>query len=507
MKRQGAESAHRWLLLLLGVACAAPAAWAADPRLAAFESGLRPAVEVNGATTIRWSLAERMAHYKVPGVSIAVIRQGDVAWARGYGLLAAGGKQAVDTDTVFSVGSLSKVGAAVVTLRLVDDGQLELDRNVNDYLARWQVSANAYVAAQPVTLRGLLSHTAGLTVSGFPDFAPGEALPDILDVLEGRPPAKTGPVIANYVPGTRARYSGGGVTVEQLVIEDVTGLSFEAAARRELFEPLGMHRSTYVNPLPASIGNIARAHGRDGLPRALPRGWEAMPEAAASGLWTTPRDYARLVIALLDAWRGTPGALLSQELAREMMTEVGPSSFGLGPEMQGRGMQRLFSHSGANESYRAWMEGHLVTGNGAVIFTNGANGSLLRDEIRRAIAHAEGWPVARAITVPDLDLPVATLRPYTGVYVVQPASTLTELRAPEQAAAFTATLHDDRLQLGVPGTPDPLQLVAEGTNRFVDSARGHSHVEFVHDYTGQVSALRLHEGGGIVEARRVQRPE
>jgi CubicO group peptidase (beta-lactamase class C family) len=261
---------------------------------------------------------------------------------------------------------------------------------VNDYLRRWKVPANELTAREPVTLRRILSHTAGLTVHGFADFQPGESLPTVVQILDGTGPAKNAPVRVDLLPGSEFRYSGGGVTVEQLVIEDVTGLEFAEAAREYVFDPLGMNRSTYVNPLPAEHGNVALAHGPDGAPRALPRGWEAMPEAAASGLWTTPSDYARLIIALIESYQGDGDTFLTFEIARDMMTEVPPSIFGLGPEVGGEGPTRNFVHGGANDSYRAHMSGYLAQGDGLVIFTNGARGGELIREIRLAIADA-GW--------------------------------------------------------------------------------------------------------------------
>lgn len=332
-----------------------------------------------------------MAFYGVPGVSIAVIENGAVLWAKGYGVKQAGSNDPIDTETVFSVGSVSKVGAAAITLRLADEGRLDVDRDVNDYLRRWKIPANDLTAKEPVTLRRIMSHTAGLTVHGFADYLPGEDLPTVVQILDGVAPAKNRPVRVDLLPGSEYRYSGGGTTVEQLVIEDVTGLAFTEAARRYLFGPLGMDRSTYENPLPAGHGNIARAHGRDGTPAALPRGWEAMPEAAASGLWTTPSDYAKLIIALIDSYHGRENAFLAQETAHDMMTAVPPGIFGLGPEVGGEGETLNFVHGGANDSYRALMAGYINLEGGLVIFTNGTQGNRLIGEIRRAV-QAAGWP-------------------------------------------------------------------------------------------------------------------
>lgn len=358
-----------------------------EERIAAFESGFGPEGDSRGA-----SVAERMEHYGVPGMSIAVIEDREIAWAKGYGVLQAGGTDPVDTETVFSVGSVSKVGAAAATLRLVDGGRLDLDRDVNEYLSSWQVPEHEFEGA--VTLRRILSHTAGLTVHGFADYQPGAELPTTVQILEASGPSQSPPVFVDIPPGSQFRYSGGGTTLEQLVIEETFGSDFAAAARELVFEPLGMSRSTYQNPIPAEFGNIAKAHDEKGRPRALPRGYEAMPEAAASGLWTSPSDYATMMIAFIESYRGAPNAFLNQELARDMMTEVEPSTYGLGPNLAGEGETRRFSHGGSNESYKAFMIGHLATGDGVVVFTNGARGAELYAEALRSAARAERWDEA-----------------------------------------------------------------------------------------------------------------
>ena len=471
-----------------------------------FETGLRPGVHVEGQPQVRWTLAERMVHYKVPGVSIAVIRDGKIAWAKGYGVLQAGKPERVDTATLFSVGSLSKVATAAITLRLVDAGTLDLDRDVSAYLTRWRLPPNPFTAVRPVTLRGILSHSAGLTLSGFPDFEPGEPLPRIEDTLSGRTPSKTEPVRVATMPGTIASYSGGGTTVEQLVIEEATHGSFEVAARRQLFAPLGMTRSTFVNPLPPAWGNIAKAHDRAGKPVALPRGYEAMPELGASGLWTTPSDYARILIALIDAWRGGGKAFLSMSLARDMMTQVGPSRVGLGPFLDGFGRSRRFSHSGANDSYLAWFEGWLADGNGVVIFTNGAGGGRLRAEIRRAVAAAEHWPESRlSIDVPDVALSPEALAAFAGTYVVTPATGVnaTRLSIVPASVAFRVSVDGDRLILADtrPGVP-PLPLVAADPTNFIPADYPEHRVEFVRGYDGKVERFILRDGDFAVEAVR-----
>jgi CubicO group peptidase (beta-lactamase class C family) len=476
---------------------------AEDARISKFEQSLVPAVRVAGTPAERWKLSERMSHWKVPGLSVAVIRDGKLAWAKGYGVLQVGKPDKVNAQTVFSVGSVSKLGAAAVTLRLAEAGKLDLDRDVNAYLRRWKLPENEFTAIRPATLRGILSHSAGLSVHGFGDFQPGAALPTVIDTLDGRSPATNAPVRVIYAPGTRLQYSGGGVTIEQLVIEEVTGLSFPDAARKHVLDPLGMKRSTYENPLPESHGNIAKAHGDNGEARALPRGYESMPETAASGLWTTPTDYAQLVIALIKSYQGAPDSFISARLAHQMMTEVGRSPFGLGPVLEGEGMDRRFLHGGSNNSYKAWAEGHLATGDGLIVFTNGANGSRLYAEVRRAVALAEGWSqqLSYHVEVPAIALSAGELQEKVGTYAVEPGSNTLGFRHRSAAPAYQILFRDGALYFN-DFDDEPQRLIATAAARFVTENDGSVRVEFVRDYAGKVSGLILRLPSAAIEARK-----
>jgi len=365
---------------------------AAAARLLRFETGVIARMERGQDNPARHTIAARLAHHQVPGAAVAIIRGGEIWAIRGYGTRIAGRKLPIGQDTVFSAGSISKIVNAALILRLVAAGVLDLDADVNDYLQRWRVPASEFTRDTPVSLRAIMSHTAGFNVHGFRDYDPEDDLPTVIETLNGTGPALNDPVALQYAPGTGFAYSGGGVTVSQALIEDVTGLDYETAARRHVFEPLGMTRSTFANPLPASHGDIAHAHDEHGAPAALPRGWESMPELAASGLWTSAHDLACLVIALNDSARGE-GSFLPRTLAADMMTRVPGSWHGLGPRLNGEGATRVFHHGGANNSYRSWMEGHLETGDGIVILTNGTDGHWIYSELRRSAEDALDWPI------------------------------------------------------------------------------------------------------------------
>lgn len=474
--------------------------------LTALEHGLRPTVLKAGESAPGWSLQERMAHHRVPGVAVALLKSGEVVQAAGFGVREAGTNDAVDADTLFSVGSISKMLTAAITLRLVAQGKLDLDRNVNDYLTKWRIPAAPSVPNPRVTLRMLMSHTSGLSVWGFEDYRPGEPLPSLLETLDGKRPAKNEPIRLAHEPGARMAYSGGGVMVEQLVLETVAGTRLESLARAQAFEPVGMPRSTFENPLPASRGNIAKAHDDKGARAALPRGWEAFPELAASGLWTSANDLGAFAGALLRSYRGAD-RFLPQALTVQMMTEVSPSWHGLGPRLDGAGEQRIFHHGGSNDSYRAWIEGHLDSGDGFVILTNGSNGGRLMLEIRNALSDALGHGVNPPIRSIALAPGSVALADYAGAYQLDAAVPI-DVRARLTDSFATdllqVKLNGDTLSLSdKPGAPARALLPLTPT-RFV--AHGDllpPQFEFHRDTRGSVRGLSVERGASHAYYRRV----
>nr|WP_255699144.1 serine hydrolase domain-containing protein [Luteimonas sp. Y-2-2-4F] len=434
-----------------------------------------------------------MAHYGVPGVAIAVIRDGHVAHVAGYGVRDREAPGAVGADTLFSVGSVSKVVAAATALRLVAQDRIELDRDIDAYLDGWQVPPDPDRPGA-ITLRMLLSHTAGLNVHGFQDYLPGEPLPTLLQTLRGESPAKNEALRRVAAPGAGMRYSGGGITVVQKAIEDVSGQPFERAARDAVLAPLGMTRSRFADP-PGGDGDVAMAHDALGAPVARPRGWQSFPELAASGLWTSARDLAAFVAALNGSYR-RDGGFLPQAIARDMMTEVEPSLHGLGPRLGGSGASRYFHHGGANDSYRAWIEGHLGTGDGLVILTNGQRGHALFEEIRAAV-----WDVLDPTFLPllrtqpfDPDGPEAG---FAGDYVLDPG--LPEDLRGNLARFFERGEVRVRPREGglalYAGDGEPLALEAIDPGHYVVLvAPDLVHARFLRDAHGRVHALLVERG-------------
>jgi CubicO group peptidase (beta-lactamase class C family) len=348
-----------------------------------------------------------LERFNVPGASWVVIEDGMVHQTGTAGVVEAGGSQPVAPDTLFQAASISKPIAVLAMLRLVDRGLLDLDEDVNRKLKSWQVPATG--SWQPVvTLRQLASHSAGLTVHGFPGYAEGAPRPRTLQILDGVPPTNTFGVRVDLVPGTQFRYSGGGTIVMQQLLEDVTGTPFRKLVRELVLEPLGMSDSDYAQPLPPELhARAAVAHDERGVP--LGGRWHAYPELAAAGLWTTPADLAKVAIAVQQMYAGADGALLSPQLAREMLTHQIPAGqrigglghLGLGFFLDDAGQR--FGHSGGNAGFSCHLLADRDRGQGAVVMTNGDRGGWVVQRAFAAVASAYGWEgYPLEVETPDL---------------------------------------------------------------------------------------------------------
>ncbi len=381
-----------------------------EARIGRIETALRPTFTIRGEQPRSISLAERMDELNVPGVSVAVFEDGAIVWARGWGLADVAGGRPVNSDTLFQAASISKPVAALAALRMVEQGALDLDGNVNDYLTSWQMPDNEFTADEKVTLRRLLNHSAGTTVWGFPGYGPDEEVPTTTGVLDGT--GNTDPIRVFKEPGESWRYTGGGYTVMQLMVADVAGRPFTEVMRESVLEPAGMSHSTYEQPLPADRRDEAATGYRpDGS--IVDGNYHTYPEQAAAGLWTTPSDLARYAMAIQRANRGESGALLSPETTREMLTP-GMEDHGLGPGIEDGGAR--FGHGGSNEGFRCQLTAFTDGSGGIAVMTNSDNGSPLAQEIILTVAAEYSWPGLE----PDERI-VATLAPeayqrLTGTY-------------------------------------------------------------------------------------------
>ena len=371
-------------------------------------------IVVDGDPIETTTLAELMREHQVPGVSIAVIRNGKIDWARGFGIADVETGRAVTPQTLFQAASISKPVIAAAALSMVQDGLLDLDEDVNLKLKSWKLPTNEYTVEQPVTLRQLLSHTAGTTVSGFPGYARDADLPSTIDILEGR--GNTDPVRVDTLPGSKRRYSGGGYTIVGQLMVDVAGKPYPEILRERVLEPAGMTHSTYVQPLPLARENdAATAYANDGS--AIEGRYHHYPEGG--GLWTTAGDLARFALAIQQSRAGKPGSLLSSHLVSEMLTPV-MNHYGLGLGLSEDGDR--FGHSGANEGFLCVLSASLDDGWGIVVMTNGNGGWPLCELVPMAAAKAYGWSAFEPIRRTRVDIGEAALARIAGTYEILPES-------------------------------------------------------------------------------------
>lgn len=381
---------RRCLVLLLALvtnACADPKLESVDDFIRAVEQP-QHSIEADHDTR---SLTELMEEYRVPAVSIAVIRDFDIHWAKAYGVADTETGVEATVGTLFQAASISKPVVAMAVLRAAQDGLFSMDDDINSLLSSWAVPTSVYTAEQPVTPRGLTTHTAGFGDGfGFPGYFPDEPLPTIVQIIEGQHPSNVGPVRMNKMPMQAMSYSGGGVTIMQLALEDVTNTGFAEYVRGTVFEAIGMQSSTFEQPLTTVRDDVvARAHNRRG--RAMRAKWKVYPELAAAGLWTTPTDLAKFVIEIQKSVHARSNRVLDRRTVQEMLNPVGIGDFAVGFEVKREGDGWYFFHTGSNWGFRNLLIGHKLRGYGLVVMTNADRGDELREIIRRRVANAYGW--------------------------------------------------------------------------------------------------------------------
>jgi CubicO group peptidase (beta-lactamase class C family) len=327
----------------------------------------------------------------VPGMSIAVIRDFDIHWTRGYGLADVTSQARVEPDTLFQAASISKPVAAMAVLKAVQDGKFTLDQDVNTILTSWKVPASDHTARQPVTLRGLLSHTSGTDDGfGFPGYRPDAPVPTLVQILNGEKPSNVGPVLIGRPPLTAFKYSGGAVTLVQLLMTDALKRPFPDMMRDTVLAPVGMRDSAYEQPLSAARDRkAARAHDRTGAARDAK--WHVYPELAAAGLWTTSPDLARFGIELQKSLQGRSNRVLSRAMVQEMATPVGVGPFAIGMQMDKVGEGWYLNHGGSNWGFQCLLLVHKIKGYGFAAMTNADSGGRLIAELRQRVAAAYKW--------------------------------------------------------------------------------------------------------------------
>jgi CubicO group peptidase (beta-lactamase class C family) len=429
------NKAMRHLLLGIGLICLVPlaSAQAAKPqvandaatqlaqRISRVENEIPPISLGDNEPPLRVTLQKLMEVYKVPGLSVAVIDNFRIVWAKGYGVTEAGSPTPVTTKTLFQAGSISKPVAATGALTLVEHGKLSLDEDVNRKLVSWKVPENEFTKDQKVTLRRLMSHSAGLTVHGFPGYAVDQPIPTLVQIFNGEKPANTAPIRVDIVPGTKGRYSGGGITIEQQLVIDVTGKPFPQFMRETVLDKIGMLDSTYEQPLPPGRAALA-ASGTHADGKVVHGKWHVYPEMAAAGLWTTPTDLAKFAIEIALSKQGKANHVLSQAMTQQMLTPQ-IDQIGLGFFLGDKNNPDQFGHGGADEGFQAILTMFSDSGHGVAVMANSDNGIAVGNYLVKSAAREYSWnntpekePAANVLMlITDLRGTPAALQKYSDI--------------------------------------------------------------------------------------------
>lgn len=455
-------------------------------RIQKVEESLGGNIRIEGSPD--WTIQERMEFHKIPGLTIGVISNFELEWVKGYGMANKENNVPVTPTTLFQAASISKSLNAVGVLKLVQDKKIDLNEDINTYLSQWKFPYDTVAKGKPITVYHLLTHTAGLTVHGFPGYGIGDTLPTVPEILDGRKPANTAAVRSAMAPGIRFQYSGGGTTITQQIVTDIQPKSYDQYMQ-EVLDKLGMKSSFYtVPPAERRQKDLATAYSFDGS--AKKSRYHLYPEQAAASLWTNPADLAQYIIETQQAYLGRSSKVLNQEMTKLRLTPFEGSDAALGVFISKKGESEYFEHGGANEGFRCQYVGSLDgVGNGVVVMVNSDNGAIIQ-ELINAVAVVYEWkgyysPQLRKLaSVPD-----DVLSAYEGKYELGPD--------------FILTITKDGSSLKVEPTGQGVHdLYAESPTSFflldVDAK-----LEFVRKESGGVEKLILHQNGRTTDARRL----
>ncbi|HVU97426.1 MAG TPA: serine hydrolase domain-containing protein [Puia sp.] len=459
---------------------------------------LRSNIEVEGEP--EWTLEERMKFYHVNGVSIALIRNFKMEWARGFGWADSAEQRPVTPATLFQAGSISKSLNAVGVLRLAQEGKLNLYRDINGYLKSWKFPYDSLSHGKKITIANLLSHTAGLTVHGFPGYEKGEPIPSLQQVLDGIKPANTAAVRSAFEPSLRSEYSGGGTMISQMIVQDVSNQSYADYMRDNVLQPMGMNNSSYRQPPSAENQKIlATAYYDDG--KEVKGKYHIYPEQAAAGFWTNPTDLAKYVIEMQLSLQGQSNKVLTAEYTRLMLTPYIDKSAALGAFIDSKGGEKYFSHNGKDEGFVARYCGSFDGGNGVIIMTNTDDFRII-NEIENSVASVYRWKdyYKPFMTLKKRIIANNVLESYVGQYRITVEESGQYILRP--GGLFTVSKQG--LQLRARSGDGPTIDIYPDTENVFFPKTSDTDITFVKDDKGGIAKIIIHENGKYIECQKVK---
>ena len=361
------------------------------------ETGLTTRVHIEGDST--WSIEERMEHHGVPGVSIAVINNGKIAWTKGYGVMDKESKAPVTEQTLFEVSNIGMPLTAYGALRLVEQNKVSLNEDINSYLKSWKLPDNEFTKKKKATIKNLLNHSAGINVHALPGYSADSSVPTLVETLNGTPPATNDPILVNKEPDESTYISDAGYAIIQQMMIDIEGKEFPEIMNELVLQPLEMNNSTFNQTLTAEqLTMAAIGYMADG---SMVKGKRhTYPAMAPKGLWTNAEDLAKFIINLQQTLKGNSNKGLSKDMTALMLTPYGVSGygpsliyglgFGIRFGINNKKDETYFYHWGWNQGFFGTMMSHRDKGYGVVVLTNSTYPGF-NEELLRSVALAYQW--------------------------------------------------------------------------------------------------------------------
>lgn len=427
------------------------------------------------------SIPQVMLEDNIPGVSIAFVDQGKIKWEKSYGYADLQMLTKVTPETVFTGASLSKPIAAVAALQLVDKGLVSLDEDVNNKLKSWKVPDNSFTETKKVTLRHLIGHTAGISNFVYTSYGPNAKIPTSKQILSGESPSVDPAAEIVAEPGERYKYSNPGYTIIERLIEDISGKGFEAVVGSEVLSQVDMQDSSFIQPMP---GNLMKRKATGYSKELKAYTYKLFPFQAAGGIWTTPKDLAKFMMALMNDYHKESNTLVSKKIADQIFSKT-PNRLGFTKQYSEQGNDLIFEHWGSNEGFTSYMVGSLDDNQGLVIMTNSDNGFGLMAAISRAVAQEYNWDLLKPRVYESVSIGENTLKTFVGTYG----------DGKENGEVSQFSVKKGNLYLFTKGKPTEQKLIPIGESKLISPSEYITY-EFIRGRDNSIKWVRItHESG------------
>ncbi len=358
------------------------------------------------------TITNKMADYKIPALSLAVINDGKIEWTDTYQNPSFLG-QNLNDNSIFQAASLSKPVTFFAALRMHTAGKIDLDENIENYLQRYQLPQGKQTAENPVTFRNIFAHTSGITSGGYQGYAKNLAIPTDIAILKGSEGVNSPKIEVISVPNEMLVYSGGGYTLAEVAIQDIFNDEFSNIMNQWILKPIDMKNSEFTQPLqPTDSSKIAKGYTSNGV--VLDGGWRNHPEQAAAGLWSNAVDMAKFLIEIYKGFQGKSSIFSKSEIQSILNQERDGHIYGLIVDKSEKGF--AITHYGGNAGYRTGMTIDLNTGKGLVYLINSDNGGALGNELLLSASQLYNWNHFKRTSVKRNHLDTAFLKQLIGKY-------------------------------------------------------------------------------------------